>query len=314
MGKSVLFGDIEFKNPLIASSSPLTETAKKIRCCKEAGFGGIILKTAAQYQRNGGGYGRKVVFIGEDYYADASYEREILTLEEGVELYKRANTYSENMLVIPSVSANSMETADWLHICQEFENLGAKLVQLDFFYLGMLIQGQDKLFYRHLGDLLSGLQKELNCIIMPKLNFNFDPECVCRTLAECGVRQVSLLDSIRFALPKRFGLHSETTSYFGRKQLPLTLDYLRCAVKYGLEVCAGGGVACVEDVDALMQNGATLVQTASYVLKNGFALAPVLLHRKPILMKESMRTWCDVKHYGETGCEKCNFCLGREKE
>lgn len=74
---------MEIENPLIASSSPLTETADKAQCCMEASFGGVILKTAADYRRTGRGYGRKVVFIGEDYYADASYGREILTLEEG---------------------------------------------------------------------------------------------------------------------------------------------------------------------------------------------------------------------------------------
>lgn len=83
MGEKVTFGGIEMANPLIASSSPLTETVGKVYSCREASFGGAILKTAADYQRTGKGYGRKVVFIGEDYYADASYEREILTLEEG---------------------------------------------------------------------------------------------------------------------------------------------------------------------------------------------------------------------------------------
>ncbi len=308
MEEKIRFGGMEFANPLLAASSPLTETAGKVRCCQEAGFGGVILKTAAEYKRTGKGYGRKVVFLGEDYYADASYEREILTAEEGLALYEAVKAAGSGMAVIPSVSANSMETEDWLRICRRFEMLGAGLIQLDFFYLGSSIRFGNRDFYRRLGEFLARLQSELNAVVMPKLNFNFAPRETCMALADCGIGQVSLLDSVRVPLPERFGLHRDTTSYFGRKQLPLTLAYLRCAVEAGLEVCAGGGVSCVQDADLLLENGAKLVQTASFVLKNGFRSAPVLLHRSPAVISGNWRTWCEAERYGGEGCEFCGFC------
>lgn len=306
MGEKVTFGGIEMANPLIASSSPLTETVGKVHSCREASFGGAILKTAADYQRTGKGYGRKVVFIGEDYYADASYEREILTLEEGVALFQGALSVAGDMAVIPSVSANSMEAEDWVFICRRFEDLGARLIQLDFFYLGTRIAPEDEGFYRRLGEFLAELQGRLHCIVMPKLNFNFDPEKTCKALAAYGIRQVSLLDSIRCVLPARFGLHQDTTSYFGRKQLPLTLTYLRHAVEAGLEACAGGGVSGAEDVELLLENGAKLVQTASFVLRNGFRYAPTLLHGEPA--SQGQYAWCTAEGYGGKGCEHCGFC------
>lgn len=308
MEKRIFFGKTEIKNPLIASSSPLTETAARVQRCREAGFGGVVLKTTAEYRRTGEGYGRKVVFLGDDYYADASYEREILTLEEGLSLYENSVAIADDMLVIPSVSANSREPEEWLRICRRFENLGAKLIQLDFFYLGTLIRWNDRHFYEWLGQFLIRLQSGLSCSVMPKLNFSFDPGQTCRVLADCGIAQVSLLDSIRFALPERFGLHRDTTSYFGSKQLPLTLDYLRCAVEAGLEVCAGGGVSSAQDVDLLLEHGAKLVQTASYVLKNGFRNVPVLLHGEPTALSKECYAWCDAEDYGGRGCESCGFC------
>lgn len=309
MEQKIIFGGIELKNPLTASSSPLTESPERIGRCAKAGFGAAILKTAADYQRTGTGYGRKVVFIGEDYFADASFEREILTAEEGLALFREAQARKEDMLLIPSVSAGSLEVSDWLGICRKFQAAGARLLQLDFFYLGSVLASQDDDFYPKMTHLLSRLRQELDCVIMPKLNFGLDPERSCRILAEAGVAQVSLLDSIRFALPARFGLHPETTSYFGQKQLPLTLLYLRQAVKFGLEACAGGGIGSPEDADLLTENGAKLIQTASYVLRNGFSQAPRLLHAKPIPMEDSRRTWCEAKRYGGDGCEKCRFCL-----
>ncbi|RKJ21514.1 hypothetical protein D7X48_03695 [bacterium D16-50] len=313
MEQKTAFGGIELKNPLTASSSPLTESPERIERCAKAGFGSAILKTASPYHRAQAGYGRKVVFIGEDYFADASFQREILTEEEGLTLYRKAQAHKGDMLLIPSVSASSLEAADWLGICRKFQAMGAKLLQLDFFYLGSVICGQNEDFYLDLEQLLSRLRQELDCLIMPKLNFGLDPELACRALAKAKIRQVSLLDSIRFPLPARFGLHPETTSYFGPKQLPLTLLYLQHAVNYELEVCAGGGIAKAADADLLLENGAKLVQTASYVLKNGFSKAPLLLHKEPVPMESHRRTWCDARHYEAEGCERCGFCLGVPK-
>lgn len=309
MKEELSFAGMKIKNYLVAASSPLTETKERIQCCYEAGFGGVILKSSAEYQRTGKGYGRKVVFLGDSYFADSSYEREILTTQEGINLYQSISVLEKDMLIIPSVSAFSENIKEWLSICHKFEDAGAKLLQLDFFYMGTAIQKEDKGFYKRLGNLLAELKRSTSCIIIPKLNFNFDPERVCNTLSKNEIYQVSLLDSIRFPLPERFGLHPSTTSYFGRNQLPITIEYLHHATKAGLEVCAGGGVDSVADVNTLIKKGAKLVQTASYVIKNGFEMTPVLLHKEPIILQTTRSTWCDAICYGADKCEKCGFCL-----
>ena len=82
--------------------------------------------------------------------------------------------------------------------------------------------------------------------------------------------------------------------------------YLRHAVKEGLEVCAGGGVSGAEDVELLLENGAKLVQTASFVLKNGFHYTPTLLRGEPVA--QGQYAWCEAEGYGGKGCEFCGFC------
>jgi len=83
---------------------------------------------------------------------------------------------------------------------------------------------------------------------------------------------------------------------------------LHYCVKFGLEVCAGGGVNSANDVDRLLENGAKLVQTASYILKNGFEMAPTLLHKQAVTLQTTRNTWCDAI-YGTNKCEKCGFCF-----
>ena len=307
----ITFAGTELRNCLVASSSPLTESLARLQSCRSAGFGAAILKSAAPYVRTGTGYGRKVVYIGEDHYADASFEREIMTLEEGIALYESARCMNEEMFLIPSVSAGSLDPEEWCSACKRFEEAGAALLQLDFFYLGTLPQADA--FYTRLRVLLNTLTERLHCTVMPKLNVGLEPERICALLAECGVRYVSLLDSMRADPPPGYGLHQGTTSYFGGKQLPVTERYLKAAAERGLCVCAGGGVTSPEDVSRLLSRGAKLVQVASYVLKNGFSsvcgLVPGGLEA---FSPESIRSgpqhspWCDVEDGAP--CEQCGAC------
>lgn len=299
----------QMKNYLTASSSPLTESVERLRCCYEAGFSSAILKSAAAYVRTGAGHGRKVVYAKDGYYADASFEREILTLEEGVELYKESvKNCPSDMLLIPSVSASSLEPEKWLKPCRQFELYGASLIQLDFFYLGTLEHNES--FYKKLKILLIKLVQGLDSTVMPKLNLNFEPDRTCKILRESGIKTVSLLDSMREIPDSNLGLHEGTTSYFGGRQLPYTLRYLKVAKQYGLEVCAGGGVTSKEDVDLLLATGADMVQVASYILCRDFRAVEELLDAEFCSDIHSEITkhnpWCDCEN-GEK-CENCGAC------
>lgn len=302
--------NIQMKNYLIASSSPLTESVERLRCCYEAGFSSAILKSAAAYVKTGVGHGRKIVYVKDGYYADASFEREILTLDEGVDLYKKAiKNCPADMLLIPSVSASSLEPEKWLKPCRQFELCGAPLIQLDFFYLGTL--EHDESFYKKLKILLIKLVQNLDCTVMPKLNLNFEPDKTCKILKESGIKTVSLLDSMRETPNSNLDLHKGTTSYFGWRQFPYTLRYLKIAKQYGLEVCAGGGVTSKADVDLLLALGADMVQVASYILRRDFNAINELLDAEFCSSTYSDITkhnpWCDCEN-GEK-CEKCGACV-----
>lgn len=305
----ILFAGLELKNHLVASSSPLTESLERIKCCYEAGFAAAILKSAAAYEKSGSGHGRKVVYVHDGYYADASFEHEIMTVDEAVELYTSAlKNCGSDMLLIPSVSASSLEPEEWINSCRCFEEMGAELIQLDFFYLGTL--SHDSAFYDSLKALLSTLKRTLKCNVMPKINNRFNPCEIFKILKTSGITLVSLLDSMREDPDPALGLHKGTTSYFGPRQFPYTLEYLRNAKLYGLEVCAGGGVSSRYDVELLLAKGANLVQVASYILNRNYESVGDLLEQefvtetKHSILKHS--PWCDVEN--GMPCEKCGGC------
>lgn len=179
---------------------------------------------------------------------------------------------------------------------------------LDFFYLGTLKHNDE--FYQSLKILLSTLKKNLDCVLMPKLNLKFEPNRICEILKDSGISYVSLLDSMRENPDEKYNLHQDNTSYFGPRQLPFTLEYLKAAKKQGLFVCAGGGIAKREDIDVLIKNGADMIQVASYILNRDYSCTKNLLPDtaeydfcNPILKHNP---WCDSQRSGN--CDHCGAC------
>ena len=265
----------QLKNPLIASSCISTENAKNVLRLAKNGVQGAILKSCADYARSECSGRRAFAYEPETgcTYAAAPFGAEILTLLECLDFLHALRTQTD-ILLIPSFTAASFAPEDWIPACQQLENAGADGIQLDFFYMGNLI-GTDGLS-RRIVSLLRELNCSLHIPVMPKLNINLPKDYIMPLLVQAGIRYVSLLDSVRspylrntdgvYHISKR--LDAETTSCFGRWQLPLTIGYTYTAAKHGLTVCAGGGITCADDVQKLLAAGAVTVQSATFLTKH----------------------------------------------
>lgn len=263
----------QIENPLIASSCIATESTTNVLRLAQHGVEGAILKSCADYKRSKI-TGKRQFSVGSNGYTYASspFEKEILTLDECKTLMNELRPRTD-IILIPSFTASSLLPDDWIPACRQLEKTGADGIQLDFFYMGCII-GTDK-FSNKLVRLLTELRKAIYIPIMPKLNVNLPRDFIMPLLVEAGIEYISLLDSIRspyfckidgtYCINTR--LDTETTSCFGHWQLPLTLSYTYTAAKYGLKVCAGGGITCSDDVKKLLAAGATTVQSATFLTK-----------------------------------------------
>lgn len=261
------------QNPLIASSCIATESVSNILRLAKNGVQGAILKSCADYQRKAVEGKRQFAVDSHRYtYASSPFEKEILTLGECARLMKELRPQTD-ILLIPSFTAASLSSSDWIPACRKLENAGADGIQLDFFYMGNIIGTEG--FSGKIVTLLSELTTALNIPLMPKLNVNLPKDYIIPLLVKSGVEYVSLLDSVRSPyLEEKNGdyhisnrLDADTTSCFGSWQLPLTLSYTYTAAQNGLKVCAGGGVICADDVRKLLAAGALTVQSATFLTK-----------------------------------------------
>ena len=259
--------------PIIASSCIATETAENIRRLIRSGIDGVILKTCADYKRTAPTGKREFAVYNGYTYASSPFECEILTVEE--ELALLASLRSEtDILLIPSYTANDLDAQKWRKHCRKLEAGGADAIQLDFFYMGNLIGTPD--FESKLTALLMTLNVSISVPVMPKLNINLPKDYIIPLIKDAGTEYVSLLDSVRTpCIYTKNGkaytdrrLDNETCSCFGSWQLPLTLGYTYTAAKYGLKVCAGGGITCRDDVLRLSEAGASAIQSATLLTKH----------------------------------------------
>ncbi|MGN0623122.1 MAG: hypothetical protein ACI4JA_04130 [Oscillospiraceae bacterium] len=263
----------QLENPLIASSCIATESATNVLRLAKHGIQGAILKSCADYQRKGVPGRRQFAVDNNSYtYASSPFDKEILMLDECIEIMNELRPKTD-ILIIPSFTASSLSPDDWVPACKELEKAGADGIQLDFFYMGCIIGTEG--FSDKLVQLLYALRKAVCIPVMPKLNINLPKDYIMPLIVQAGIEYVSLLDSVRspyleaengtYHFSER--LDTETTSCFGHWQLPLTIGYTYTAAKYGLKVCAGGGIACENDVQKLLAAGAVTVQSATFLTK-----------------------------------------------
>lgn len=264
----------QLKNPLIASSCIATESAANVLSLAKNGVQGAILKSCADYQhRDVSGKRQFAVDSNGFTYASSPFGKEIMTLDECLDIIQELRPQTD-ILLIPSFTASSLSPDDWIPACKRLENAGADGIQLDFFYMGCII-GTDA-FSEKLVHILTELRKSVSAPVMPKLNVNLPKDFIMPLLVRAGIEYVSLLDSVRspyfetvngtYRISGR--LDAETTSCFGHWQLPLTLGYTYTAAKYGLKVCAGGGITCADDVNKLLAAGAVTVQSATFLTRH----------------------------------------------
>lgn len=264
----------QLKTPLIASSCIATESAEKVLRLARNGIPGAILKSCTDYHRGEASGKRQFAVDDNGYtYASSPFEKEILTLDECIGILDTLRPQTD-ILLIPSFTASSLSPDDWVPACKELEAAGADGIQLDFFYMGCIIGSEN--FSEKLVLLLKEIRRSVSIPIMPKLNVNLPKDFIMPLLVSAGIEYVSLLDSVRspyiesengkYHISRR--LDAETTSCFGHWQLPLTLGYTYTAARYGLKVCAGGGVTCADDSEKLFAAGASVIQSATFLTKD----------------------------------------------
>lgn len=263
------FAGLTLKNPVIISSSGLTNSAAKNAKLEAAGAGAIILKSLFEEQimmeadrlRNPSYYAE-----GSDYLADYIRSHQ---LAEYLELIKE----SKKACTIPVIaSINCYSDSEWVDFAKQIEEAGADALEINILALQSEVQYAYGSFEQRHIDILQHVKKTIQIPVIMKLGDNLtNPVTLIDQLYANGAAAVVLFN--RFYQPDIDIEKMEQTSGqvfscpadFGRS---LRWIGIASAQVNKLDYALSGGTHKPEDVVKAILAGASAVEICSAIYQN----------------------------------------------
>ncbi len=284
------FMGIELKNPLIVSSSGLTNSVKKIEKLAENGAAAVILKSIFEEQIN---HETSLLLKNNDYPEAADYIK-AYSKGESVKYYLDLIEDAKKKFDIPIIgSINCVSTKDWTDFAKHLQDAGADAIELNIHIIptdrNLTSEEQELRYY----EILNKMRDVLDIPFGVKIGQHFSNlvRFVDRLIGS-GASSVTLFN--RFYHPDIDVEKMEITSANVFSE-PADIKYaLRwIAMLFGnldrLEISASTGVHDGNGVIKQLLAGAQTVQVCSTVYKNGAEILKTMLQR--------LETWMSDKGF-----------------
>lgn len=283
---------MKLKNPLVASSSPLSEDIGNIRRLEDAGAAAIVLHSLFEEQI-------QIESDELDRFLSAAEERgpEAVSLFPDMTGYNRGpEGYLEHIrkakaaVKIPIIaSLNGVSNTGWVKYATQMQQAGADALELNIYYIPNDPEVSGAEVEQRYCDLVREVKAVVRIPVAVKLGPYFSSMGnMAKRLDACGADALVLFN--RFYQPD-FDLEELevipnlilSNSY----ELLLRLHWI--AVLYGnlkADLALTGGVHCATDVLKAMMAGARVAMMTSALLKRGIGYLDTLLAELLVWMNE----------------------------
>jgi dihydroorotate dehydrogenase (fumarate) len=274
---------LRLTNPLIASSSPLTERIDDLRLIEEAGASAVVLPSLFEEQisiesRDLDQY----LSHGAESYAEAtSYFPDMRAYNLGPKGYLARLSEAKRALRIPVIaSLNGASSGGWTRYARNLQDAGADAIELNVYFVptdpAMTGADVENMYLDLVREVVGSVKIPVAVKLTPFLSAPVD---IARQLGVAGVRGLVLFN--RFYQPD-FDLEQlevvPALNLSGPVTLRLRLRW--AAIIYGhttADLAITGGVHSGTDVVKCMMAGARIAMVASAILKHGPAKLRAML-------------------------------------
>ena len=266
------FAGLSLRNPIIISSSSLTNSAEKNKKLELAGAGAIVLKSVFEEQimmeaHHMATYGSPE---GDDYLS--TYVRSH-ALNEYISLIEQ----TKKLCTIPVIaSINCYQDADWIEFARKIEEAGADALEVNILALQTDIQYAYGSFEQRHIDILSHIRKTVNIPVIMKLGDNLtNPIALIDQLYANGAAAVVMFN--RFYQPDidiEKMAQSAGNVFSTDADLSKSLRWIgiASAAVNKLDYAASGGIHAPEGVVKAILAGASAVELCSALYLNSYAV------------------------------------------
>jgi dihydroorotate dehydrogenase subfamily 1 len=284
------FAGVEFKNPIVVASSPLTKNIDLLKQAEEAGAAAVSTKLTFIKQPF---YGKLRMYDDLKLGSIVCHERR-LDLQEGIGLVEQAKKETK-LVVFCNLTHDGEDLEGWSTLAKAHEQAGADIIELNMICpnlslsarrLGQSIQssgalvGQDP---QMAAEIMSLVKNSVKIPVVAKITPNqLDIASVAGALEDAGADGICLAGG-QMALPP-VNLEDPAHPYpmmegasFGSLGGPATrlMDYAlvaNIAQRVNIPVIGGGGIEKWQHCVDFMMWGSTLVTACTSLMWHGFPL------------------------------------------
>lgn len=289
---STTYLGMKLKNPLVASSSPLTQKIDSIKKMEEAGLSAVVLYSLFEEQITQESLKlHHDLLRGSESYAEAlTYLPDYGQYSIGPEKYIEHIKKVKDAVSIPVIgSLNGVTTGGWIEYAQKIEQAGADALELNLYYLAADPDMTSSSLEENHIHLVQEIRRQINIPIAVKLSpfFTALPN-FARRLQQAGVNGLVLFN--RFYQPD-FDLDNlevvPNLVLSNSHEVRLPLRWI--AILYGkidIDFALTSGVHSAEDMLKSVMAGANVTTIASTLLQNGVDSATDILAKAKLWMEE----------------------------
>lgn len=281
---------LDLRNPLIVSSSGLTDSIDKLKDAEDNMAGAVVLKSLFEEQIN---YQAGTMQSSSDY-PEASDYIAYYTKSHSLDNYLNLIRQAKESLEIPVIpSINCVSSDDWINFARNIENAGADALEINVFFLPlekkMTPAEAEKLYF----DLIEKIKRTISIPVAIKLGQRFTNLLyIVDQFYNRGVDGVVLFN--RFYEPD-IDINSMNITPASVFSAPEDKRYVMRwigmvdAIVDKISLAASTGVHTGDDAIKYLLAGADAVQVCSILYRNGIE------HMAE--MVKSLETWMESKDF-----------------
>ncbi|MBR4171407.1 MAG: dihydroorotate dehydrogenase-like protein [Kiritimatiellae bacterium] len=294
---AVTYLGLRLKNPLVASSGPLTSEPGSVLALEDAGVGAVVLRSIFEEQIKSDGSGAYRDLEGSSSNFAFEYLRADLPMQLMAEKYLDRIVDIKARVGIPVIaSCNCIEKAQWVAFAKKIEQAGADALELNLYHMPVNVNESADLVEKRRLDAIKAVRETVKIPVAVKLSHHY-------TSLLSFARQLDLVPVNGIVLFNRFlqtdvNIETEatyyktdfTTSNVLHSQLRWTAivrDFIRA------DIALSGGIHSGEDLVKALLVGANVGYAYSCLAKSTDQKKTVAS------ILDGLTAWMDRKGYAD---------------
>jgi len=282
---------IKLENPLIVSSSGLTDSVGKIKKLEELGAGAVVLKSLFEEQI----YYEAGLLSGIQDYPEAEDYIKAYSRNNSSENYLRLIEDTKRETSIPVIaSINCITATEWVNFARDIEKAGADALELNVFFLS-LDKNKAAADYENLyNEIILRVRNVTGFPVSVKIGYHFtNIVSLINNLYYRGVKGIVMfnrffepdIDIDKMEVVPSPVFSNETDIRQSLRWTAIISDKVK-----QVDIAASTGIHDGKAIIKQILAGAKVAQVCSELYQKG-------LGRIPVMLKE-IETWMDRKGYG----------------